>query len=74
MSTTFSNYSEEDLLITQESYKALIVKLKINRFSFSGMPAYKERIENYTRDIDRLVVLLEAIDIEISKREIHVQG
>ena len=74
MATTFSNYSDEDLLITKASYKSHLARLKINRFCFSEMLAFKQQVENDNKAIDRLIVLLHAIEIEISKREIYVQG
>jgi len=74
MSTTFSNYSDVDLLLTKEAYKSHLSKLKVNRFSYSGMPSFKEQVKKDGKSIDRLIVLLDAIEIEFLKREIYVQG
>ena len=74
MSTTFSNFSDTDLLLTKESYKSLQSKFKVDRLCLAVVPENHEMVERYTEGVNRLITLLDAIEIEIFKREIYVQG
>jgi hypothetical protein len=73
---TFSNISEEDLRLTKEAYRHMLSLMKVNRFCFTGKPAYQSQVDLYNEKIVRVNALINAVSVELSLREIKedVQG
>ncbi len=67
---TFSNISEYDLLITRECYENMKANLKVTRLCFTGSPAFQDHVNICQEKIVRISLLLDAVLMELSLREI----